>query len=210
MLQILTSKNVLKKISEMDLLWKKETNGASSYVDIFASIDENSVVEMLQNLKLGIAAGLNKKNNQLSTKYRLEGNAKFTDRNWRRAMVFYNLSLRFAEIGTENVGLAYANRSNCFLKLEMFGKCITDIEMALLANYPKEKKSKLQERRAYCLQQIEIKKPNEKGEKPINEQLFIHERVPNYEYFIQFEQVHQNWIFQLQMIFTRAWQTSWR
>lgn len=155
------------KTSEMDLLWKKESSEASSYVDIFASIDENSVEKKLQNLKLGIAVEHNKKNNQLSTNYRLHGNAQFTAGNWRIAMGFYNLSLRFAEIGTENVGLAYANRSSCFLKLEMFDKCITDIDMALLANYPKEKKSKLEGRRASCLQQLETKKPNEKGEKPI-------------------------------------------
>lgn len=147
----------------MDLLWKKESSGVS-YVDIFARIGENSVVQSLQNLKLTIAAAQNKKNNQLSTKYRLEGNAIFSNQNWRRAMMFYNLSLRFAEIGTENVGLAYGNRSICFLKLEMFDKCVADIEMALLANYPKEKRSKLEERRAHCLKQMETKKPNEKGE----------------------------------------------
>lgn len=148
----------------MDLLWKKESNG-TSYVDIFASINKSSMEKMLQNLKIGIAVEHNKKNNELSTKYRQEGNTRFTDKKWRLAMKYYNLSLRFAEIGTENVGLAIANRSHCFLKLEMFDKCITDIDMALKANYPKNKTAKLEDRRAYCLQQIEKKKPNEKGEK---------------------------------------------
>lgn len=147
----------------MDLLWKKESNG-TSYVDIFASINKSSMEKMLQNLKIGIAVKHNKKNNQLATKYRLEGNAEIADKNWRDAMRLYNVSLRFAEIGTENEGLAYGNRSFCFFKLGMFDKCITDIEMALMSNYPSEKMSKLKERRAYCLQQIEKKKPIEKGE----------------------------------------------
>lgn len=171
LLQSLTPKSIVEthfwyeKIFEMDLLWKKEPSGIS-YVDIFASIDQNSVEKQLQNLKLGIAVEQNKKNNQQSTKYRLDGNAEFSKGNWRIAMGFYNLSLRFAKIGTENVGLAYANRSNCFLKLEMFDKCVADIEMALLANYPKDKMSKLEERRAHCLKQMETKKQNEKGAEP--------------------------------------------
>lgn len=150
----------------MNFLWKKDRNG-TSYIDIFASINKNSVEKMLEELKIGIAVKRNEKSNQLSTKYRQEGNTRFTNGNYRMAMKFYNLSLRFAEIGTDNVGLAYANRSHCFLKLGMFDKCITDIKMATMANYPKDKMSKLNSRHAYCLQQLENEKPNEKGEKLI-------------------------------------------
>lgn len=100
----------------MDLLWKKESNGPA-YVNIFAGFDKNPMEKMMEDLRIRTAVGLNKKSNELSTKYRQEGNAKFTAKNWRFAMKYYNLSLRFAEIGTENVGLAYANRSHCFLKL---------------------------------------------------------------------------------------------
>lgn len=146
----------------MDLLWKKE-NG--TYVDIFAILNRNPVEKMLEELKVGVAVKHNEKNNELATKYRLGGNTKFSEEKWRMAMKYYNLSLRFAEIGTEDVGLAYANRSHCFLKLGMFDKCITDIEMALKANYPRQKVPKLDKRRAYCLQQIESNKPTEKGEK---------------------------------------------
>lgn len=149
----------------MDLLWKKESTG-TSYVDIFARIDANSIEKQLKNIRLKMAVEHNKKNNRVSTKYRLDGNAQFDKGNWRIAMAHYNLSLRFAEIGTENVALAYANRSHCFLKLEMFDKCVADIDMALLANYPKDKRPKLEKRRAYCLQQEGTKKPNEKGEEP--------------------------------------------
>lgn len=36
-------------------------------------------------------------------------------------MNFYNQSLCLAEIGSREVGLAYANRSLCFLQMKMFG-----------------------------------------------------------------------------------------
>lgn len=146
----------------MDLLWKKEPNG-SSYVNIFANIIQNSPEKMFDQLKIAIAVRNNQKNNNHSTTYRLEGNKKITDKNWRCAMKWYNLSLRFAEIGSENVSLAYANRSFCFLKLETFDKCVADIEMAIKSNYPKQKMSKLEERRAYCLSQMKKKKQIEQG-----------------------------------------------
>lgn len=144
----------------MDLLWKKEPNG-SKFVNIFASINKNSVEKKLEQLKLGVAVELNKKNNDRSTKFRQAGNEEKTKENWRIAMQYYNLSLRYAEIGSENVAFAYANRSLCFLKLGMFDKCVIDIEKAKKANYPKEKSkiSKLEDRRAYCLNQIKKEKP---------------------------------------------------
>lgn len=146
----------------MNLLWKKDPNG-TSYADIFASINIDPVAKMVQRLKLGIAVQQNKKSNTVSTKYRLEGNAKFDAKKWQWAMKFYNLSLRHAEIGSENVALAYANRSHCFLKLEMFDQCIADIELATMANYPMEKMPKLNNRRAYCTQQLEKAKPKKCG-----------------------------------------------
>lgn len=60
----------------------------------------------------------------------------------------------YAEVGTENVSLAYANRSLCFLKMDMYDKCLVDIDLAIRANYPKHQMAKLEERKAYCLKQI--------------------------------------------------------
>lgn len=144
--------------TKMNNLWKKETNG-SSFVNIFANVNKNPFEKMLAQLSIGVAVNQNQKNNKTSTKLRQSGNEKFAEKNWRLAMKYYNLSLRYAEIGTDNVALAYANRSNCFLKLGMFDKCIIDVELARKANYPKDKMSKLEERRAYCLQQMKKEPP---------------------------------------------------
>lgn len=70
--------------------------------------------------------------------------------------------LCFAENDTENVALAYGNRSACNFGLKMYGKCLTDIELAINANYPDRLKSKLEKRKAECLKLVHLDIPVEK------------------------------------------------
>lgn len=116
----------------MDLLWKKKDG---LYVDLFDGVKENDDTSLSDLLK-STAAPV--KNDIKSTLYRENGNEQKIKGNWYRAMRFYNDSLRYAENGSRNISLAYANRSLCFLKMEMFDKCIADIELAIKANYPEE------------------------------------------------------------------------
>lgn len=128
--------------------WKSDLNSnvnLSNYDDAF----------LAQQIKLNIKEKSNRshcaKSDKRSTQFRLQGNAKVKETLWHEAMKFYNNSLCTAEIASENVSLAYANRSLCFLKLSMYDKCLVDIELAINANYPKQLWSKLEERRAFCL-----------------------------------------------------------
>lgn len=125
----------------MDQLWKKDSCGL--YVNCFT----NKPTIHWPNSKLG-------KNNETSKRFRLSGNEKVRTQNWLDAMTHYNASLRYAECNTENVSLVYANRSLCFLKMEMYDKCLIDIELAFKANYPNDQMGKLVERRAYCLKRV--------------------------------------------------------
>lgn len=129
----------------MALLWEKEE---SPFVDIFENVREDGHRGMFEQLR----QLLNKKDNKLSSNYRNEGNVKFLDKNVLEAMVFYNKSLSFAEIGTENVSIAYGNRSACFFELGLHGKCIADIELAKQANYPAGSLPKLLRRQERCLE----------------------------------------------------------
>lgn len=106
-------------------IWRKESNRDNAlYINIQAnglkgSPNENEAIyefgqQQLRSMSLNFV-----KNNKKSLQYRNIGNKEFSKKKWREAMGFYNQSLRFAEIGTENVALAYANRSACFLKLQM-------------------------------------------------------------------------------------------
>lgn len=133
----------------MDQLWKKETDGAESvYVNIFENVCDNysSLLNQIQSLNLSTI-----KDDKSSTDYRNKGNAQFAKSKFVEAMELYNKSLCYAKVSSENVSLAYANRSSCFLNLGMYEKCLVDIEMAIKANYPEHLMPKLEKRRSDCL-----------------------------------------------------------
>lgn len=123
------------------------------FIDIFASLDKTSEFRLCNQFRFMDAFEENSKDNSESTKLRQLGNTKIKEADWYYAMTYYNQSLRYAEIGTENVSLAYANRSLCFLKLEMYDECLIDIKLAIEAKYPQRLMPKLEERREFCLKQ---------------------------------------------------------
>lgn len=145
----------------MELLWQKESNDAGAlYIDLFKDIsadfrDSVSVITKSKNVHRI------EKNNKLSEEYRDQGDIQFQERKWFEAMNLYNASLCFAENGSENVSLAYANRSTCFLRLRQYEKCLADIELAKKARYPEHLMQKLNKRRADCLK---LMKSDERGE----------------------------------------------
>ncbi|XP_037051198.1 SET domain-containing protein 3-like [Bradysia coprophila] len=88
------------------------------------------------------------KSDATSVEKRSKGNELFVRQQWFEAMEMYNESLCFAEKGSVNASLAYANRAFTFLKLEMYNECFADIELAKKAGYPEM--SKLEQRKAIC------------------------------------------------------------
>lgn len=135
----------------MDSLWQKESNDAGAlFVDIFKDVKDTEIsalAEMFRSLNVVD----HKKDDSLAKNYRIQGNAEFQRQNWIDAMRLYNKSLCFSEIGSENVSLAYANRSACFLRLKMYNECLVDIELAKQANYPEHLLAKLDKRHAESL-----------------------------------------------------------
>lgn len=150
----------------MDLLWRKESSDAGAlFVDIFKNIpvdhpgEYSAMCSIIQQHKKveesGFRNRIHQKNDSTSMDYRTQGNVQFQQRNWLDAMNLYNKSLCFAEIGSENVSLAYGNRSACFFHLKIYEKCLVDIELAKKANYPERLMSKLEKRRIDCLKLME-------------------------------------------------------
>ena len=76
------------------------------------------------------------KSNQKSDEIRIEGNKKFSQRSFYDSMTRYNESLCFAEIGTANLGLVYANRSAVYFEIKLYEKCINNIKLARENHYP--------------------------------------------------------------------------
>lgn len=151
----------------MNGLWKKETNkNGSCYIDIFQfnGLPLNSrVFKLLQT----ICRNRSKKDDAFSTKLRNMGNDHYQQQQWCIAMEMYNGCLRYATGESNNISLAYANRSSCFLQMKMYEQCLVDIELAVEANYPMEKLRKLNNRKATCLDQMQKSAQEETSTEPI-------------------------------------------
>lgn len=134
----------------MDNLWKKDTaQKHDRYVDLFACIKDDEEWNKSYKTLESLAAP---KNNCKSREIRKHGNEAFLMKDWYRAMNLYTQSLCFAEIGTENVALAYANRSACFIHVNGYDEALIDIELARNTNLPAHLIPKLQQREQKCLE----------------------------------------------------------
>lgn len=121
-------------------LWCKESAPNDNlYVDIISTISYEST----KDLKL-------EKNNVTAKNLRNKGNDLFSEKKYHEAMALYNESISYAKSNSEALALAYANRSNCFLKLELFQECLNDIALAKNAGYPSTRMSKLDTREQNC------------------------------------------------------------
>lgn len=142
---------------EYSKLWKKEENGANAqYIKNF-DIKQSEIQKNLYRIS-------ERKNNSVSDdKFRTADlNAdlikKFGNLDssfWNSVMDKYNCGLRFAEGGSKNVSIAYAKRSECFLHLDMFTKCLNDIDLAKKSNCPKNLLPILEKRRTECSEKMQ-------------------------------------------------------
>lgn len=92
-----------------------------------------------------------KKSVSESQKYRNEGNSLFLKKKDITALECYSMSVAFAPTDSEELALAFANRSAVSFSLGRFEDSIIDIDRALLKNYPEHLKYKLHERKGKCL-----------------------------------------------------------
>lgn len=138
-------------------LWKKETSAKDAlYDDIFTAtycppnlmeIEHEMLKKVIAEAKLKSPG---QKSNAVAVDSRNRGNSYFSQSNLHDAIDWYNITLCFAENGSENVCLAYANRSACFFHLKLFKNCLVDIQLAIEAGYPDHLKAKLINGRAEC------------------------------------------------------------
>ncbi|XP_063700632.1 SET and MYND domain-containing protein 4-like [Culicoides brevitarsis] len=92
----------------------------------------------------------NSKDDTASLNARNEGNAFFKQAEYVNALECYNKSLCLATGGSENLAVAYANRSMVYLKIGFYDFCLENIEMALKENFSEDLKTKLEWRRNKC------------------------------------------------------------
>lgn len=140
----------------MGILWNKRQNGNEMvFVDILEDKEFNMRqfhVEMISELKESEVKNLLLvKDEEISSKMRMDGNSKVRMGDVNEAMSFYNRAICPAKPGTENLGVCYANRAACFMKMKCYSLCLNDIESAKQNGYPVRLYPKLDDRRATCL-----------------------------------------------------------
>lgn len=137
------------------MLWRKvSSNKNALFTDLFASEDKEFLESSFVMTKLDNVKPVVQKSRNDSMAQRREGNQLFANGDYSKAIEKYNKSLCLAPPGTEFVGMAYANRSICFLKLKMFSECLEDIKLARQSDYPERLIFKLDEREAECAKGI--------------------------------------------------------
>lgn len=138
------------------MLWQKESNKKNAlYVDLFASEDEEFLEFTYLMTKSDNTKPLANKSAGASLARRKEGNVFFGKGEFHKAIEKYNHSLCLAPPNSELVGLAYGNRSSCFVKLKMYNECLVDIELAKSNKFPDRLVHKLDDREVQCKEGIE-------------------------------------------------------
>ncbi|XP_071870834.1 SET and MYND domain-containing protein 4 [Bombus fervidus] len=95
-----------------------------------------------------------------SEKLREQGNKLFvstllTNHTCVNALKLYTKSIAYAPYPSEQLALAYANRSAVLIKLHKYELCIQDIDRALALTYPDNLRAKLCIRKVECLNALE-------------------------------------------------------
>lgn len=96
------------------------------------------------------------KNAKESEKLREQGNKVFikgalNNMTCIEALKLYTKSIAFAPYPSEQLALAYANRSAVLFQLGLHSECVQDIDRALALNYPDNLRAKLYVRKTECL-----------------------------------------------------------
>lgn len=137
------------------MLWEKESKKENAlFTDLYA-LNGGEARLLANSRRLGNKPQRPVKNDDESLQKRMDGNKHFGQGQWLDALEFYNESLCLAKKGSENISLAYANRSACFFKMRRHEECLNDIELAKKAGYPDSLMHKIDQRKIDCLKGIE-------------------------------------------------------
>lgn len=97
------------------------------------------------------------KDNSQADEWRVKGNAHFDKRDLREAIISYNKSLCYAEPGSQQLALAYGNRSAVYLDIGCYDECLENIELARKSNHPAPLKLKIREEKCLKARENQIK-----------------------------------------------------
>lgn len=105
-----------------------------------------------------------RKTNLQAEKFRSVGNKFFFKNNHCEAILAYNCSLCYAEVGSESLSLAFGNRSAAYMCLGEYKLCLSSIELAKSHGYPRDKLDKLLKREAEAKKLLDDQQTNKSDE----------------------------------------------
>ena len=91
----------------------------------------------------------------LTCHHRTQGNHLFSLKDYKAAVQSYTRSIETCPLeNSEQLGIAYANRSAALFFLNLYEDCVEDIDLALKNNYPAHLQHKAFVRKAKCFKQL--------------------------------------------------------
>lgn len=122
------------------------------------------------------------KSSALSLKFRNEGNAAYCQKNDSKAIVFYTRSISVALPDSEELAIAFANRSAVLFRRKDYVHCFVDIKRALNGKYPESMRPKLAIRKKRCIQKIEKQNDRNKLWLVSSTAMYFHFKFSNRNY----------------------------
>lgn len=155
MQKMTTSQEIISKFYE-NLKCKKKVEEITR---LFVKIPPNEKVAFVYSLLeaedlLPNFANTSSKSAEESFEYRCLGNKAFCSKKDASALKYYTKSVSLALSNTEELSVAYANRSAVLFKLSRYDLCLLDIDRALSGKYPDSLKYKLLDRKGKCFLEI--------------------------------------------------------
>lgn len=136
-----------------------QTSSYESHSCIFSGLIEHHqkvkfAFDLLVESQLPTVVGENVKSDSVSVAYREKGNKKYLLKKDLRAIQYYSVSAAFASPASEELSVAFANRSAVTFSLGEYSTSLEDIERALNGKYPQQLRYKLYERKGKCLKSL--------------------------------------------------------
>ncbi|KAL3285325.1 hypothetical protein HHI36_019434 [Cryptolaemus montrouzieri] len=130
--------------------YKPEEKSISHLFNKFFRQDLSHINEWLQNQFSHKVS----KDDNVSTKYRQQGNIYYSKQNLKESLNSYTKSICYASPTSEEYSLALANRSAVTFRLGKYEDCLKDIDQCLESKYPQNLRLKVLIRKAECLQKL--------------------------------------------------------
>lgn len=173
-----------------NILWKREKSKKSnSYIDIFNIKGYEVPLSHMEPMFDEVFSF--KKNNQEAKAFREDGKKLFQLKKYGKAFKKFEYSLIFSENNSEELGIAYANRSACFFYLNMFEECMIDLDLARKSYYPKHLMHKLDVRESKCREMIK-KQENTSRKFAIREPILSFDEHKTYNGVADCLEIHDN------------------